>query len=257
MNIIPLLIDFLSWLSGPAGYVLAAAISGVVGAGVTIFAPDRAKVEALYYSKLIWNKAFRRNVSVKSNISRSYEVDDPCDLEVLSDELWEIFGVKPTGMQDRFSFTREKKGVEYEVDVRLITADSGSGRAAIAGMGGMENQGGANQQVVEHVRISVETDIPRRKLRDLLVRGYDLLRNVESEIPTNLEGDTYAINCETGQPPTASHLIGVLGFQEFTASTESGLQLECDDNGVKIRNHGESEVDEALNRTEKLVTLFG
>jgi hypothetical protein len=238
------------------------------GAILTLFAqaflPDRIKTPIKYYGNYFSNRLFRRGYRVQSKMARGYDLQKSHNLDELSDELWEIFDTKPQGNSDRFVFTESRGDIVYNVDVALEWEPS-SNFAVPGSEGGMETpteelgdfSSGASQKSVESIRVAVDADLPYVRLNKYLFRSYELVRDIENEIPAKVQGRAYSISCETGQPPLINRLLARLNFNDVTATTESGLEIEIREDLVKVRNLGNSQVDEAIDKINEVVTFFG
>lgn len=234
-----------------------ALVGAILTIAVTEFLPHKYKVKIRFFVNYWTNRLLRSDFIVKSKLSRGYHLDEPIEIGEMSDELWEIFETRPSGADDHFEFVRDRGGVEYEVDVRLQW-ESNTDYTAMGGPGefGMPSAE-QEQRMVEHVRISVEGQLPYDKLEKLLFRSYDLLRDVEQSTPGTLSGNAYSLTTETGKPPFLNEFMSRLGFEQVVASDEDGLEIEIRENRVRVRNLNESQVDEAITKIHEMTTLFG
>ena len=244
--------------------VFTAGAGAVLTVFIQAFLPDDIKTRIKYYANYSSNRILRRDLRISSKIARGYDTTSECNLEDLSEELWEEFDTKPQGNKDRFVFVESRSDMEFEVDVTLEW-ESDSNFAVPGAHGGMEMpteevsnpDTGQAEKTVESIRIAVSSDIPYKSLKDYLVRSYDLVRDTEARIPANLDGRAYSISCTTGQPPLINRFLARLDFSDITARTDEGLEIEIREETIKVRNLGTSQVDEAIDKIHKVVTLFG
>jgi len=240
---------------------LFASIFGlVIGAVVTVFIqkslPEDVRLKINYYANYAKKRFFNGDFTIDSKIIRTYNVEDErVELYELSNELWDQFGVQATGMNDHFEFTRDRGGREFDLDVTLFYDETDPSDFSIDSKSLSELQSdGGKEYVVNRVRIEVCSELPYYKMKDLLFRGYDLLRDTESEIPCNLDGGTYSFKCDAGDPPEVN-LLTKMDFSEIKASKES-MELEYDKDSLTMRNYEGAEVDEMIDIMHRLVTQY-
>ncbi|QLG62213.1 hypothetical protein [Halorarum salinum] len=251
-------IDALQQVAG----LLATILGTFLGAMATLFLqrvlPNRFKLKLRYYAGYIDKRLFNGDFTISTKLVRSYTVEEDVELYELSNELWERFRTQATGMNDHFEFTRDRGGTSYDVDVRLFH-EPGSDSPEISleshDMTDIEPDGGT-ERYVNSIRIEVDSRLPYSGLKNKLFRAYDLLRDVESEVPVETEGGTYSLSCETGEPPVISGMLSEMNFSNIKAF-DGTLEFEYNEEEVKVRNYEEGEVDEVIETVYKMATLFG
>ncbi|WP_435552604.1 hypothetical protein [Natrinema sp. CGMCC1.2065] len=238
-------------------------IATLVGAIATLFIqwalPDDANLKTKYYANHVKKRLFNGDFTIDSKLTRAYDVNDKeVELQELSDELWEEFGVQATGMKDHFEFPKTRGNNDFDVDVRLFHEESSQGHFSLEPTSTSDHRpdgSGNSERIVNTIRVEVTAELPYHRLKDLLFREYDLLRDIEASIPQNLDGGTYSLSCDTGEPPEFNHLFSNMNFHRLKTSNEN-IELEYDDQKVTVRNYEEGEVDEIIDMTYKLVTLY-
>ncbi|WP_435332851.1 hypothetical protein [Haloarchaeobius sp. TZWWS8] len=236
---------------------VTAAVGAVATIAIQELLPRDFKTSIRVKSNYWSNRLLRGDFVVESKLAKGYQISNPPELEELSEEVWDLFGTQPTGNDDRFTFTESRGNQDFEVEVRLEW-ESNSEFVGMAGAVADPTIGGQEEQkLVEAIRISVQATIPYDQLERRLFRSYDLLRDVEQEIPEQMSGNAYSLACRTGQPPLINKFMGELGFTEVIATDERGLEIETREDRIRVRNLEDSEVDEAIATTSKMVTLFG
>lgn len=246
-------------LQGSILATLSPIVSAIVGAFLALVLqyslPDDVKTKIRYWVNRIAIRLSFRDHTVNSKLTRGYELENSVELEVFREELRDAFNTTPERSEDRFHLQEVRDNVTYDVDIRLDwESNGGSMMGAAGGEFGMEMQ---EQREVQHIRISVETDLPYHQLENLLFRAYAVIRDVESEIPSEVSGTSYSIACELGSPPYINEYMARLGFEDVIATTPDGLEFETRGDLIRVRNLGDSEVDQAITKIHKMVTLFG
>ncbi|MCJ0620881.1 hypothetical protein JZX76_15600 [Haloarcula hispanica] len=242
-------------LTTTVGTILVGALAPLV---IQWFLPRNIKLRIKYIINRASNAVFRRGYVIDSKISRGYEVEDPAELGELTEDLRVSLGTSPQSSLDRFDFSRKNGGKKYQVDVQLQWESEMSGPGGLGesmGMGMPETE--SEQKVVSHIRIAVSGELPYGELEEMLFNSYEVLRNVESDIPAEMDGNAYSFVCETGQPPLINRVMDDLGFENIKATTTEGLELEIRNDTIRLRNLDESAVGQAITKTKKMVTLYG
>jgi len=234
------------------------AIFGAVG---TLFfqavLPDTWKLKIDYVGKHLKKRYLDGDIVVDSKLSRRYDVESDEQLYELSNSLWDEFGTQPTGDNDIFQFTRDRGGKEFSVMVTLYHESGSENDIQIdsADISDVFTDGGEPPRKVTGIRISVSDALPYSNLKDLLFREYDLLRDIDNEIPCNMEGGTYSLTCDSGEPPQINHFFSKMNISSLSASNDN-THLKYDNDGIVVKNVGEGQVDQVIDLVYKLVTLY-